>query len=190
MNLEIALKVVVFIATFGAQLWRRSFSLRFVKIVFVSSAVITLAFSIYYSFLQYHAWQANAVTKFFLPPYAKPDYFTSSVGYKFFVPWLIALLFAVVLPRIVEHLNKQYGERFFHDEEIWLMRLGIFLVGYPGFLFYIIFILAFGVLLSLVYSLFSWGRAPFYYLWMPLAAASIFVNMWLLPKGALIFFNL
>lgn len=197
---------IVLIAALGAQLTLRSRSLErgspaspkrveagptaarfsgFLRPLFLLSIVFVFGASIYIAISQYQIWQQNDLTKLLLPPYRGIDYFFSYAGTRFFSPWLISLLAAIVIPRVAERLNKKHGERFFREEEFGLMRLGLFLTGYPGFLFYLIFVLSAGVLLSTLYSLLSRGRAPLYWLWVPLAIATVVLATWFLPAEVL-----
>ena len=82
-------------------------------------------------------------------------------------------------------LNRRFENRFFEKEEIQIIGLGIFLTGWPGFLFYLIFVLIVGVLLTTTYSLLTKGRAPLYFLWLPLAILTILAKNWLIPQEIL-----
>jgi hypothetical protein len=125
-----------------------------------------------------------------LPPYQSINYFYAYAGYHFFAPWLISLAAAIVISRLAGILNSKYGERFFENEEIWLMRLGIFLTGYPGFLFYLVLVLLAGVALSSVYTILKRGRAPLYYVWLPLAIIVLIIKDFLVPVSILNIFTL
>ena len=120
--------------------------------------------------------------KYALPPHQGLYYFFSYVGVRFLGPWVLAFLAALLVSRLAKKLNKRFEDRFFESEEIELMTLGIFLTGYPGFFIYLILILGVGSLVSVVYTLFSKGRMPFYYLWIPLALSAIIIENWLIPK--------
>lgn len=157
------------------------FAVRYFKYVFIVGALAVFAVQIYWSAVQHIVWQADPISRYLLPPYQSYEYFFSYIGKRFFAPWLISLLAAILIPRIAERFNKKYRERFFYNEEFGLMRLGIFFVGYPGFVFYIVSVLLFGILLSTFYLLLSWGRASFYYLWMPLAIGTVLLVSFLLP---------
>ncbi|MEK7195595.1 MAG: hypothetical protein AAB655_02785 [Patescibacteria group bacterium] len=169
----------------GAQLMRRSPLPRFLNRILLASGIIILGILIYWTVLQYNAWKSSMLTAFFLPPYQGIGYFYSTVGYNIFSPWLLSALASVVIVRLAWFGNRKFGERFMETEEFGLMRLGIFLNGYPGFLFYILFVLAAAILISAFYSLTSLGRAPLYYLWIPLAIVSILVKNLIIPKEAL-----
>ena len=123
--------------------------------------------------------------KFSLPPYQSLGYFFSYVGYRLLAPWLISLLAAILIARFAEYLNHKFDERFFEREETWLIMLGVFWTGYPGFLFYITMILLAATAASFFYSLFLRRRFPLYYFWMPMAVAAVLLRNWFLPQPVL-----
>ena len=168
---------------------------KFLRYIWVISVVAIFGLLTFWAILQYKLWGSSDLTKLFLPPHQSFGYFYSYVGKRFFAPWLISLLFAIVVSRTAKHLNKKYGERFFWNEEIELISFGIFLVGYPGFFIYLSLILVLGVLFSTFFtllnfsleklgrasSLFSKGRLPLYYFWIPTAILAIIIKVWLFP---------
>lgn len=177
--------LVVFGSVLGAQVFLRSFFRVYLKYVFMFAVPGVFAVLAYWSAVQYIVWQTDPLAQYLLPPYQGPEYFFSHIGKRFFAPWLIAALAAILVPRIAERLNKRYGERFFYKEEFRLMGLGIFLTGYPGFLFYLALVLSFGVLLSSIFVVLSRGRAPFTYFWMPAGILTVILINWVLPEGFL-----
>jgi len=168
----------------------RSFLLRWLKYIFLLGVGLVFGSASYLTLLLYQNWKNGELTELFLPPHQSPGYFFSYAGYHFFVPWLISLLAAILVSRLAERGNKRFGERFFETEEIGMMRLSIFLVGYPGILFYAILTLVSGLLFSIFYLLNSRGRAPLYYLWLPLGIAVILAEKFLIPASLIRFFTL
>jgi hypothetical protein len=167
----------------GAQVFRRSFFLKYAALAWRLSIAGIFSASLYWAWSHYQLWKANTLTKFFLPPYQNFGYFYSYVGYKIFAPLLISLAVAILLSRFAEFFNRKYGERFFESEEIAVMALGVFLTGYPGFLLYLILIFLGGILLSAFYFLLSRGRAPLYYFWLPMAIFAILIKNWFIPAA-------
>ncbi len=188
----IALGILFLTLTPGASRRQsgRSFSSRSLGLIFAASVIAIFGAAFFSSYFLYENWTKGALTQFFLPPHQGWGYFYSTAGYKFFAPWLISLLAAIVLGRLGEVLNRRWGERFFETEEIWIMRLSFFLVGYPGLWFYTIFLLFVGAGLSAAYGVLAKGRAPLYYLWLPLAIATILIQGWVIPFQILNFFKL
>ena len=87
-------------------------------------------------------------------------------------------------------MNERHDKRFFEREEPLFFALGIFLSGYPGFLFYILTVFLIGILLSLYYAVMNKGRAPLYYAWFPAALFAILITNWAVPESFLNFFKL
>ncbi len=197
MGLIHGFNVLVLFLVLGAQVWyRRSF--RFSRLAFVQkfgelvfkrglrllwilSALFILGVFIRDAFWQYQIWLSGPM-KYALPPYQSPAYFLSYVGTRFLSPWFLSFFFSYLVSRLARKLNRRFENRFFEDEEIDLIALGVFLSGYPGFLFYIISIFFFGSLVSSVYSLLSKGRLSLYYFWIPLAIFAIILVNWLVPR--------
>ncbi len=165
--------IFVLSATLVVQIFGRGFLPKFAKYVFILLAAAVLGAAVYDSIAQYKIWAGGGASKYLLPPYQNFGYFYFYAGTKFFSATLVAILAAIIIPRLAERLNKIYGERFFYNEEFGLMRLGIFLTGYPGFLIYLVFVLGAGVILSGAFAAMKKGRAPFYYFWMPLAISAL-----------------
>ena len=184
------ISLIILGLTMGAQVFRRSLLVQYVKSVWRLSVLGIFGILGYWTYLHYETWSANSFTKAFLPPYQSFGYFYSYVGSRLVAPWLIALLAAYLVSGIAARLNKRFGGRFFEEEEVRFISLGTFLSGYPGFLFYLIFVLSSAVILSFFYTSMGRGRAPLYYLWLPLAIFAIIVKNWLLPGELLSQFNL
>ncbi len=173
MDISNVFSLVVLGLAFGAQVFLRSFCVRHIKKIFYFSVAGIFGIVSYWTYLQHKAWAHDPFGKHFLPPDQPISYFISYVGTRFFGSWLLALAAAMIIPYLAKLLNRRYGERFFENEEIPLMGLGIFLTGWPGFLFYIPLVLIVGVLYSLFSILHSKERAPLYFLWLPLAICAI-----------------
>lgn len=164
----------------------RSFFGKYVKIVFFSAVAAEFASAVYSSFLQREAWKSSAISVFLLPPYRDITYFLSYVGTRIFVPLVIAFSAAIFLKYLSESLNRRFGERFLEPEEGWLLALGVFLSGYPGFLIYLPLMLFAGFLVSAVYFFLGKERAPFFYIWLIVAVFAILLKS-AIPQSALNF---
>lgn len=168
-------KLWFFKGTEGLALSRR-FS-KMLKWFWMISGVIVLGNQTILSFKQYEVWQSDSFSKFFLPPYQDISYFISYVGVRFFAPWVLSLVASLIFSWAAGYFNKKFDERFFEKEEIQLIALGVFLTGYPGFLFYLAVILVFGTLTSIFYQIFAKGRLSLYYLWMSFAIFAIIIKI-------------
>ena len=191
MQLTDVVSLVILSLTWGAQITLRSLLVRYWKLMWIISLVLIFGIVGYWVYLQYQGWHAGAPGKYLLPPYQSINYFYSYAGSRIFGPWLIALLASVLVSRLAEVLNRRSGERFFEREEIHFFAIGLFLTGYPGFLFYITFVLLYELILTLYRYFFKeQKRVPLYFAWLPLAIFAILVRNWLLPHDILTSFNL
>ena len=182
---------------FTRHFFRKENFSKFLRYIWIISVVAILGILTYWATLQYQLWESSEFTKHLLPPYQSFGFFYSYVGKRFFAPWLISLLFAIVISRVSKLLNKKYGERFFENEEIELIAFGVFLVGYPGFFIYLPLLLVVYLVLQIINNIravfSSQGiknvseepaysrRLSAYYLWIPLAILAIIIKVWLFP---------
>ena len=153
----------------------------FLRWIWILSVAVIFGTFLYWSSLQYEMWGSGGFTKYMLPPYQSIAYFLSYVGVRFFGPWVLAFLASVIVSRAAKYLNKKFGERFFENEEIELIALGVFLTGYPGFFIYLSLILVLGVMFSAAYQVLTKGRLPLYFFWMSMAVFAIIIKDWLVP---------
>ncbi len=170
---------------FAMQIFRARVIEKFAKIAFFLATSVALGEVAWNSVSLYRSWAEGLATRFFLPPYQSLGYFYYTIGTRFIAHTLLALLAAIIVPRVAEWLNKKYDERFFYREEFWLMRLGIFAVGYPGFFFYLAAVAGFEIGFSGIYSLLGKGRASMRYFWMPAGILTIILVSWFLPNEIL-----
>lgn len=196
MSLAEKFSILVLVLSAAAQLKSRFFfsargrsafgGERYVKLVFYLSIFAQFASAFYLSFSQYEVWKTSQISVFLLPPYRDLSYFIYYVSWRIFSPIILALFFAVILKFSCEFLNRRLGERFLEPEESWLLALGVFLTGYPGFLFYIPLMLLVAFFLSIIYHFMKKGRAPLFYAWLPVAIFAILLKS-LIPQAALNF---
>ncbi|RJP45814.1 hypothetical protein C4587_00270 [Candidatus Parcubacteria bacterium] len=168
----------------GAQVFLRPFWVRYGNLSWAVASVSVFSLALYFSWIQHGTWAASEYTEVFL----ESGYFFRYIGLKFFAPPLIAFFAAIFTSWAAGYFNRRFGERFFEPEEISLMRLGIFLTGYPGFFLYLALVFLGGTLLSSAYLAFSKERTPFYYLWLPLAIFAILMKIYVLPQSFLALF--
>jgi hypothetical protein len=184
----------ILILTLGASLyWRRFFgnNIKIYKYIFYSAVVLIFLLLFYQSCQQFQIWSEGEVSKFFLPPHQGISYFIFYVTVRFFVPYLISLAVALIFLFSAKILNRRYRKRFFYPPEPYFGGLAIFLMGHPGWLFYLVFLI-FVYLLIHIRSLFivhsPLFRISLYYLWLPVAIFVIIISKWLesLPLWSLL----
>ena len=132
-------------------------------------------FLVYLSYLQYQLWINDDLAKFLLPPYQEFSYFLFYSFMRFFSPFLISFLASLLFIFLLRFFNKKYQERFFFEEEIYFGAIAVFLVGYPGFIFYMILMLLLGIILTALKK----ERASLFYFWIPVAIFVIIISNWL-----------
>jgi len=144
-------------------------------------------FAIYRSFLQYQFWKSNELTKFFLPPYQNFDYFVFYARTIFFNSYLTSLFIGSLFLWAAKYFNKKYAERFFEPIEPYFLAISIFLIGHPGWLFYLIMLLSVFLAINIFitsYHLFFFKhkeilRISLYYFWLPAAISTILISKWI-----------
>ena len=165
---------------FGAQLIRRPLKFKVIRILSLSSVGVIFAILFYWSASQYFLWlNSDSPARFLLPPHQDIGYFFYYVFFRFWATYLISLIIAILFFIAAKFLNKKYQERFFYEEEPYLLAASIFLVGHPGWIFYLLFLLIAALILSLVIGHRLSRRVSLYYLWIPVAILSIIVSRWL-----------
>jgi hypothetical protein len=168
----------------GTQVFLRPFFVRSVRIIFVSVAAFAILWSGRIAFLQYVSWAWNPFSAKLLPPYQPWSYFIRYVLRSSLAGWSIATIVCILVAfLIMRSLNARYGYRFFEREEPYIMGIGALLVGYPGIFIYAPLMFGAGMILSLIYALTKQGRAPLYFLWIPVAISTILLMQGILPRG-------
>ena len=177
------LSLAFLIVAMGASFWfkseRRSLvfagAQKIFKYIFWTAVILVFIFLFYQARQQFLLWQSNAPTSYLIPPYQNISYFLNYAFYTFFAKPVIALLLAIIFLILTMILNKKFQERFFEKEELYFGALGIFLIGYPGLIFYLIIVL----LTGLVGALITKRRFSAYFLWFPIAIFVILIiSIW------------
>ena len=156
----------------------RYFLSRYIKLIFIVTVITVFILSGYFTFKQYETWANDPLAQFLLPPYQSLNYFISYSLIQFFAPYLISLVVALLFLKVTLSLNRKSGEIFFEEEEPYLAATSIFLVGHPGWLIYVVALIAVYLLLHTTYYLLQKKseRLPLYYLWAPTAFFVILLN--------------
>lgn len=159
----------------GAQLRLRSFLLSYRNQILGVATLCIFGFVGLSAWQQYQTWAQDPLAQFYLPPHQSWSYFILYVGRRFILSWVIAAVAGLFIWGSAHFFNKKYDERFFEAEEPFLFGLATFAAGYPTFLFYVIAMLLVGLLLTLIFAVLKKGRAPLYYLWLPVAISVILI---------------
>ena len=157
----------------------------FGRAFFLTAAVSLFGYAAYLSWQQYFIWINNDLTKLFLPPYASLDYFIFYVRTRFFNAYLLSLVAGLGGALAAYFLNKRFQERFFEKIEPYLLGTALFLVGHPGWIFYLIILLTLFLIINFLLSTFHFllnkemPRISLYYLWLPAAIFTILISRWI-----------
>lgn len=172
----------------GALILKRSFLVKYAKVIFILSVLSIFLIGIYYSWNLYSVWLSDPVTAALLPPATPIDYFFFYVLMWYFAPYVLSLLTAFVFFLVCQIGNKKSEERFFEKEELWIAATTIFLCKYPGWLVYLACLIAVYLFIHLFSRLKSFfgkkeltdTRLSLYHLWLPVAILSLLAcEFWL-----------
>jgi hypothetical protein len=175
------LSIGIILFVFFASLFfkRRFLGQKFAKLSFYFSLLIVFIFFSVLSVMQFFKWEQGDFSKYFIPPYQDMNYLIFYCFSRFFGAYVVSAIGAFVFLILAEFINKKCGERFFYPEEPYLGALSVFIAGFPGFLFYAVFLIAV-YLLRHVYSLLPFGvpsgRISLRRLWLPAAIFVIIIN--------------
>jgi hypothetical protein len=156
----------------------RFFLLRNRKPILLILILVQIAGLAYLSRSQFLLWQEHPISKFLIPPYESLDYFIYYVGIRFWLPYLISLIVALLVLWIALIFNKRKGGRFFQAEEPYLLALAIFMTGHPGWIIYFLLVLFVALLWGAVSNILfkKMERISYYYLWLPAGAATLILG--------------
>lgn len=171
------------ILVFLLQVWKKDWLIKHLKKIFVLVIILVVAYFTYFSYLQYQAFQLGVMRYIFETPTGW-QYFLSYTRMNIFGSYLVSLIAALGFLGLAIFFNKKFNERFFEPEEPYLGALAIFLIGYPGWLFYLgilIMIYLINHLLMLKKGTLVVQRLSLRYLWLPTAIlVSLIINFWLI----------
>lgn len=135
--------------------------------IFLYSVLFVGAYLIYIGYLQFKAFQSGVLSDV-LGTQKGFAWFLNYTQLHFWNQYLLSFAGGILFFLIARFFNKKYHERFFENEELYLASLGILLVGYPGWFFYVPLILILSALVSLVMTA-RGERLPLYHFWIPVA---------------------
>lgn len=172
-------KIILFGKRFGINLFKADFP---GQLFFITAAFLILASNLFQGYRQYQLWLKDDIAKYFLPPYQSVNYFIFYILARFFAPYLISLVVAIVFLFFAKVVNKRRQNLLFYPEEPYFGALAIFLTGYPGWIFYLVSLILVYLLIHIC-SLFivhgSSLRISLYWLWLPTAIFVIIIQKWL-----------
>ena len=143
------------------------------------SSLVVFGACFYYARLHFLAWGANEIMRAFVPPYNKDGigYFLKFLFTELFNIYLISLAAAILFIFVLNYYNKKHGERFFYKEEVYFAGTALFIIGYPGIIYYLLGLLFLYLLLHIagLATQGMGGQISTYYMWLPLALLVILI---------------
>ncbi len=174
--------LVILFAVWGAQYYLRSFLIRYIRSIFTLSTAFIFAYLLYVSYLQYQVFNSGIFHGFLFTTWNTTFWFVRYIEIHLWNPYLVSFFVGIGLFFLLSFLNRKFHERFFEAEEPVLIGLSVFLVGYPGLLFYLFSVLLFYFFAHLYFTFIARDarRIPLYPLWFPLAIFVILItHFWL-----------
>ena len=166
---------------------RKQFWGRWLPLIWGVSIFSTFLWDGWLIYRQYEIWAGNELTRFLLPEY-NPGYFPFYAFFRFLASDTLALIIAVVMLVTLTKMNNRAGKLFFEEHEPYLASTVIFLVGFPGLLFYLVWLLLAYLLWHLL-TIRLTGKAsrrlPLYSVWPLVGVVTVLVNTFWLEKTAL-----
>lgn len=175
------LEVFVISFAFMVQIIRPTLMARHVRALFIGLVLWVFSALIFISYMQYLAWAGNALTKYLLPPHQSINYFLIYVWWRVWASYALSLAVSVAVFYSAKWYNRRHNNGFFHDEELYYLATGVFLVGHPLWIFYLIAVIGFASLVIGFRALMQRKKDKFslYYFWLPTAAFVIIISKWL-----------
>ena len=158
---------------FILQLAKREIIRKAIKSAFWVVVVVIFGYWSYIVYLQYQAFASGPLGTT-LGTIDGLQWFFGYTRLHFWNQHLVSFIAALGIFALAKYLNKKRGEIFMEPEEIYLGGLGVFLVGYPGFLFYLPLVLIASIVVSLMFVR-RGERLPLYHFWMPTAIVVLLV---------------
>ncbi len=146
--------------------------IKYIRIAIIINVIFIIFRSLYATIINYWMWSKSPATQEFL----KLDYVIKfSFNNYWFTP-IITLLFSFLIFKLLVFANRKFNERFFYNEEPYLIVLGIILNLWPMLFFFIIS----SIICLLALQLFNLIKQKLYFKNSKTVLERIpFVNIWI-----------
>ncbi len=138
--------------------------------------------AVYSTIINYWAWSQSPTTSFFLEI---PYLIKFSFNHYWLIP-LITVFSAFIIYKTTKIINQRFEERFFYDQEPYLIALGIILSPWPWLIIFIVCVVLVLLVLQLINLILYWknryfktaleDRIPMLFLWIPASLLSSFLH--------------
>jgi hypothetical protein len=154
---------------FGAQIISRPKAFFIARVLYSVSLVLGIIYLLFLSYAAYERFEPGILKAFNV--YEGMAWFLPYIRFHIWNTYLVSFIVSLLFFFGARFLNSRREGMLLYDDEIWVAATSIFLVGYPGILFY--GMLMAGILLigSLIQTLSRGGGERFsaYFLWAPAA---------------------
>ena len=155
----------------------RGVVIKYGRTAFVLILIGGILVGTYNSLLQYSAWGEGELTQYLLPPH-NPTYFFFYVFMRIWTPYMVSAIMALLILWGLPVINKRCDGKFFEEGENYLAAIVVFLMGHPGWLFYLLEIVGVYLVWHLLNTLLrrKQTRLPLYSLWAWIGIVSSAIN--------------
>ncbi len=152
------------------------------KAGFIFSIIIITGSALYQTRAQFLLWQGDTISQYLIPPYRGMSYFALYAFTHFWEAFVVSGIVGLICFWVAWVVNRRFGGRFFEDEELYYIALGIFLTGHPGWILYVFIVFIMYVIYSACATVIfhRMERVSFYYFWLPCAAATILASAYMM----------
>lgn len=144
-------------------------------IVTISVVVFRLFYTVIVSLVQYYVWKSGDFGKLLLPPYQTIGYFLGYSWRRFWLGFMLSLVTSLLFLLFLKLLGK-YRANFFEQDEIGLLCLMSFLVGWPNIVIFIPLVFVISAIFSTFMALAF--RKQVVRLRVPVFLSSLFLLIW------------
>lgn len=159
----------------GAQIYLRPLSPHHARLLFLCSVMGVMFFLVVQSYSEYQRFSGGLLG--FLERKEGLLWFFPYIRFHIWNTYIVSLLIAGMAFLLGRWWNVRAQGILFKDDELWIMATSIFLIGYPGILFYIPMVLLVGFVGSLLLRIVlkHHERFSLYYVWAPVALFGILI---------------
>jgi hypothetical protein len=174
MQIALFTNILILAFVWGAQFKLRSLLLKKIRLITATAIIAPAVILLTYSYTLYGIWlNSPAPARYFLPPHTSINYYLFTIGRRFWLPYIIAVLIALIFLMLMHSIKKERRERIFEKEEPYLIAIAIALVGHPFWIAYLVI----SLLIYLILSIYAKGkRISLYYFWIPIAAIILLLS--------------
>jgi hypothetical protein len=125
---------------------------RFMRLA-VGVVLFRVAYALFETVGQYYVWSQNSFTRLFLPPHQSISYLFVYSGDHYWLNGVFAVSCAVLFALFLKALRR-HNKRYFDDGEVELGAAVALIVGWPGFISFLLIVFPSVILVSVIRRIF------------------------------------